>query len=194
VAATVAAEQPAGDDRRDGEGDDDARRHQEVRAGRVTGGELRVRRGESRLRRDQRGPRRQVGEQSAEVGPGASLQRAPGPVVELVEGEPSGLEVLAQLADRVVALGVRHPYVTAREAPGSRVHRRVPSLAPGQECCHPPHYGSDYAVPSAKKMISDSPPRVTDRGKPKQTRINCLITSLNRYRSSLRYRPEAYQR
>jgi len=30
---------------------------------------------------------------------------------------------MRRLFDRLVALGVRHPYVAAREAPGARVHR-----------------------------------------------------------------------
>ena len=65
---------------------------------------------------------RQVGEQLAEFAPGAGLQRPSGPVFELLLREPPGLEVLAQLGDRAVAVGVRHPEVTAREAPNRRVH------------------------------------------------------------------------
>jgi hypothetical protein len=65
----------------------------------------RVRRGPRRRRGSRRAPR-QVGEQCAEAASGAGLQSPSRPVIELFLGETPGLEVLAQLGDRLVAFGV----------------------------------------------------------------------------------------
>jgi P-type Cu+ transporter len=128
VAVTVVAEQAAEHDRGDGEGDDDARHRQAAPGPHGVRAERGVRHRPGGRRNERRAPARQVGEQPGEVGPGPRLERAPGPVVELVLREPSGLEVLAQLGDRLIALGVRHAHATAREAPGFGVHGRCPSL------------------------------------------------------------------
>jgi hypothetical protein len=65
---------------------------------------------------------RQVGEQPREVAPGAGLQRESRAVVELLLRQPPGLEVLTQLGDRLVAVGIRNPDVGARVASGLVVH------------------------------------------------------------------------
>ena len=102
-----AAEQMAGHDRCHGDGDDHP--HHRQAAGplhaAVTQRQGRVGRGAHRGRDGCRPPR-QVGEQSGQVTPGAGAQGPPRPVIELVLGEPPGLEVIAQLGDRLVALGV----------------------------------------------------------------------------------------
>ena len=135
VAVTVVAEQAAEHDRDDGEGDDDARYRQAAPGPHGVRAERGVRHRPGGRRSERRAPARQVGEQPGEVGPGPRLKRAPGPVVELVLREPPGLEVLAQLGDRLIPLGVRHAHATAREAPGFGVHGRCPSLlAPWPKC------------------------------------------------------------
>jgi Cu+-exporting ATPase len=135
VAVTVVAEQAAEHDRGDGEGDDDARHRQAAPGPHGVRAERGVRHRPGGRRNERCAPARQVGEQPGEVGPGPRLKRAPGPVVELVLREPSGLEVLAQLGDRLIALGVRHAHAAAREAPGFGVHGRCPSLlAPWPKC------------------------------------------------------------
>ena len=48
----------------------------------------------------------QIGEEPAQLLAGGGPQRPRGAVVELLLGEPSGLEVLAQLADGQIAVGV----------------------------------------------------------------------------------------
>jgi Cu+-exporting ATPase len=135
VAVTVVAEQAAEHDRGDTEGDDDARHRQAAPGPHGVRAERGVRHRPGGWRNERRALARQVGEQPGEVGPGSRLKRAPGPVVELVLREPSGLEVLAQLGDRLIALGVRHAHAAAREAPGFSVHGRCPSLlAPWPKC------------------------------------------------------------
>ena len=62
---------------------------------------------ESRAGQVRSGPlTRQVGEQGRQVGGGAGLQGPADPVVEFVGGKPASLEVLAQLGDGAVTVGV----------------------------------------------------------------------------------------
>src|SRR6516164_6744619 len=110
------AEHVADDGHRDDAGDDDGRRRYAARAAHSAGVYRRGRHARPRL------TLRQVGEQLAELAPGAGLQRPSGPVFELLLREPPGLEVLAQLGGRAITVGVRRPEVTAREAPDRRVH------------------------------------------------------------------------
>jgi hypothetical protein len=49
---------------------------------------------------------RQIGEQLAQVVPGPGTQRQPGPFIELLLREPAGLEVLTELGDRAIPVGV----------------------------------------------------------------------------------------
>ncbi len=70
---------------------------------------------------------RQVGEQDVEILTGLGLQGTPRPLLELFGGEPAELEMLAQLRDGPVAVGVRHPQITGRETRGHGVHDALPS-------------------------------------------------------------------
>jgi hypothetical protein len=65
---------------------------------------------------------RQVGEQRVQFATRARGQGASRPVLELLLREAASLEVLAQLGDRLIALGVRHPDVATREAADPVVH------------------------------------------------------------------------
>jgi hypothetical protein len=64
----------------------------------------------------------QVGEQDAQFFPGAGTQDVPGPLVELVGGDPADLEGLAQLRQRPVTFSVRYPHVAERKTPSVGVH------------------------------------------------------------------------
>jgi AcrR family transcriptional regulator len=67
---------------------------------------------------------RQVGEQLGQVADGAGAQGPAGPLLELVGGDPARLEVLAQLGDGPVAVGVGYPQAAGLVVLGSGVHDR----------------------------------------------------------------------
>ena len=102
----------------DQQGRDDGRQHPGPRGGQAAG----------RQRAGLRGPvPRQVGEQDLEILTGPGLQGTSGPLLELLRGEPADLEMLAQLRDDPVAVGVRNPQITGRETRGHGVHDALPS-------------------------------------------------------------------
>jgi hypothetical protein len=65
---------------------------------------------------------RQIGERGGQFLPGAGGQDLRGSLVELVGSDPAGLQGLAQLAERPVAVGVGYPEVAVRIVPGGSVH------------------------------------------------------------------------
>jgi AcrR family transcriptional regulator len=67
---------------------------------------------------------RQVGEQLGQVADGAGAQGPAGPLLELVGGDPARLEVLTQLGDGPVAVGVGYPQTAGLVVLGSGVHDR----------------------------------------------------------------------
>jgi hydroxyacylglutathione hydrolase len=108
-----------------------------------------------------RGPvPRQVGEQHLELLTGLGLQGTPRPLLELFGGEPAELEMLAQLRDGPVAVGVRHPQITGRETRGHAVHDALPSgeVPP----IHPTvgAAGGEGVGPGVDIRVEISPPRL----------------------------------
>jgi AcrR family transcriptional regulator len=76
---------------------------------------------------------RQVGEQRGQVARGTGLQRQVHPLFVLVGGEPSGLEVLAQLGEGPVAVGIGYPHPAGLRVFGGGAHvgplqRRITTL------------------------------------------------------------------
>jgi AcrR family transcriptional regulator len=67
---------------------------------------------------------RQVGEQLGQVAGGAGPQGPAGPLLELAGGNAAGLEVLAQLGDGPVAVGVGYPQAAGLVVLGGSVHDR----------------------------------------------------------------------
>ena len=63
----------------------------------------------------------QVGEQGGQFFPGAGAEGLPGSLVEFVGCDPAGLEGLAQLAERPIAVGVGYPEVARRIVPAAAV-------------------------------------------------------------------------
>jgi hypothetical protein len=65
---------------------------------------------------------RQVGEQNGQLVASPGLQGLARPLVELVGGEPASLEVLAELRDGAVAVGVGYAQITGRVGRCDGVH------------------------------------------------------------------------
>jgi hypothetical protein len=75
----------------------------------------------------------QVGEQLGQVAGGPGLQGQAHPLLVLIDGEPPGLEVLAQLGDGPVAVGIGYPQPAGLGVFGGGVHsgplqRRITTL------------------------------------------------------------------
>jgi glyoxylase-like metal-dependent hydrolase (beta-lactamase superfamily II) len=135
----------------DQQGRDDGRRDPRPRGGQADG----------RQRAGCRGPvPRQVGERDVEILTGLGLQGAPRPLLELFGGEPAELEMLAQLRDGPVAVGVRHPQITGRETRGHGVHDALPAgeVPP----IHPTvgAAGGEGVGPGVDIRVEISPPRL----------------------------------
>jgi AcrR family transcriptional regulator len=76
---------------------------------------------------------RQVSEQRGQVPRGAGLQRQVHPLFVLVGGEPAGLEMLAQLSEGPVAVGIGYPHPAGLRVLGGGAHvgplqRRITTL------------------------------------------------------------------
>src|SRR5258708_21671366 len=80
--------------------------------------------------------RRQVSEQLGELGPFLRVERCVHPVQEGLLAQPALSELVPELADRLVSLGIRgaHPAIVVRELGPGRLHiRKYRVAAPGTQ-------------------------------------------------------------